>query len=122
MRENIMKPQFVYTGKKEWFNIRTFPKNINIPNAKPKENYGKIEFSIILRDKRTTFYSSNPPFDAINYAKRLIEPKGKVHGYGKARVCWFDLNSNEEYCAATVELNVKHYYEPVTRFKKKEKL
>lgn len=123
MRENIDKTFFVCVDKDENYNIQLFPKHINIPNAKPEEEFGKLKFNIILDHHRTEFLSQRPPFDVINYAKRLIEVKGRGKcSKGKARIVWLNLNDNKEYCCAIVEKIITRKYVPIESKRKKVKL
>ena len=121
--KNIEKVYFACVDKKDYYNVQFFPNKMSIPGAKPLEENGKIVFYIIFDKYRAKFISQHPPFDAVTYAKRLIEAKGRgKYSYGKAKIVWTDLRDNKEYCCAIVNKTTEKKFVPIEPRRKKVKL
>lgn len=108
------KPDFVYTGQKDFHEITYY----NVSKTAKMDDHGNF-IAVILLDNCRIDIKMKTLSVIIDYAKKKIVAKGKRgarNAYGKCKILLVDEKSSVEFTAAVINLQRTRYYEPINRF------
>lgn len=108
------KPDFVYTGQKDFFDVKFY----NSEKKAKLDSYGNYIAFILLDNSRIDVLMRNP-LSIVEYAKRKIVAKGKRgarNAYGNCKIFFIDEETGKDFTAATIDMQRTRYYEPIERF------
>lgn len=117
--KNIYKPQIICINSDENYQVKLY--NTNTTEYIPEESNGKLHYILICDTYRIDYYAA-APWQAINYAKRRIEVKGRGTAKGRITIKLKDIKTNKEFLGATVEKIISRRYIPYNSPRKRKKI